>query len=144
MFFFGKFICRFMSDGVFFLSLSQRLDIRCPLTAQCLSSSICLFGLASQELAHTNPAPFRVSLSALSDTRRTGCDWVKTAPLADAFPCPLTFPCRSSLSITFFHPLSKAEALRMGCLGSELPPVGPTPCSGRPPTTCLCRKMLSL
>lgn len=57
---FRKFICRFASKGVFSLRLSQRLDFRYPLLTLSASSSVYLFGLASQKLKQINHAPFRI------------------------------------------------------------------------------------
>lgn len=45
--------------------------------------------MASQQLKRTNPAWFKASLSAPSDTRRAGCDWVKIAPLDGWLSCVL-------------------------------------------------------
>lgn len=81
MLFFGKFICRFMSEGVFFLNLSQRLDFRCPPTCSACLKSYLFVWLGQSKVKTHKFSLLRVLLSALSDMCHAGCDWAKNRSL---------------------------------------------------------------
>lgn len=123
MFSFGKFICRFMSEGMFFFK-PQPLgsDFRCP-SAHPASLMCYLFVWVGQSKVKTH------TLSSIKHTfRHTPCgrDRTNNALSVDTSREGLPTVLRvfhaapRSESITFFHSLFKAEGLRKGCKASFL------------------------